>query len=167
MLIGHHMINMYRSLFLCLRLYANVVARSIMCSGVPCSWVCLCVSLHASVRLEHDIGKCWTYRYFHPNFQHGAFWNKDERVKFWDQSSTSRCGPTCWKMHFLSLLMRYLKVTGLNFTKLSALLHFWDKDEVPRQFLGLKGQRSGSQHDQGHSGWRHIQTTELDAVRRV
>jgi len=38
-------------------------------------------------------------------------------------------GPACWKMHFSALVI--LKITGLNFTKLSLLMHFGTRMDAP------------------------------------
>jgi len=59
-------------------------------------------------------------------------------------------------MHVLAVLMQYtiLKITGLNVSKLLALMHFGTRMNV--SVLGSKGRRSRSQHDQGPIGRKHM-----------
>jgi len=54
-------------------------------------------------------------------------------------------------------------ISGLNFTNFQHwyILTFFGEKGQMRPCLGSKGQRSGSQHDQGPSGWRYM---ELDAA---
>jgi len=85
-----------------------------------CSCVCPCV-----VNVANTIS--WkVLDIYSPGFQHWCICDKDERIKFGSrgQSLRSRWSPTCWKMHFVALLMRYFEITGLNFTKPLALILF-------------------------------------------
>jgi len=64
----------------------NIVAEALLC--IFCLFTSLSVSqsVHLEMLLTQDLEKCWTY--FHQTFSIGAFWNTDEHVTFWGQTST-------------------------------------------------------------------------------
>jgi len=90
--------------------------------------MCVCVSLHPKRVLSTIFWKVLDI--FYQTFSISAFWDKDERFKFWGQKVKVQghggLRHVCSNMLENALLAKcnILKITGLNFTKLSALLYF-------------------------------------------
>jgi len=84
---------------------------------------------------------------FSPNFQHWCILGQGWMCQvLWSKGrcSRSRWSPTCWKMHFLALLMQYLENYWTEFQQTFSINVFWDKDEL----VNFGGQKV---KDQGHS----------------
>jgi len=88
-----------------------------LCIRAVCESACASHTLLLTEYLE----KYWTY--FHQMLSIGAFWGKDEYFKFWGQRSKFKVmvGPKCT---FWPCKCAILMITGLNFTRLSVLIHF-------------------------------------------
>ena len=88
-----------------LSLLAFCAFANILWSEALCFWAVCPVSVRASgALLTQYLEKCWT------GFV--QFGKKDERFKFGVSRSKFEItlGPTCWKVHFLSLLTRYFEI---------------------------------------------------------
>ena len=57
-------------------------------------------------------------------------------LKYWTYFQVT-VGPTCWKMHFLASLTRYLENCWTEFPQTFSVDEFWDKGERVK-FLGSK-----------------------------
>jgi len=115
--------SLHCDISLCLCLRQCSAAEGIVFSACSwlCAWVCPCC--------WHSVLK--SIRHFHQTFSISAVWYKDEHVKFWDQRSKFKVtvGPTCWKMHFMALLVWHLENSFTEFHQTFSIDASWDKDE--------------------------------------
>jgi len=90
---------------------------------------------------------------FHQTFVSSASWDSDELTRF-EVKKVIGQGHSMTKyvkISFWGLFLQYLLDALMDFLQAFVAGASWDKAEVVRFW----GQRSGSQHDQGPSGWRH------------
>jgi len=118
------------------------------CFLAVCTWICVSVhTFQTLLTLSWKVNDIFTKLSALFNLREG--WTLQILVQ---RSKFKVSGSKCFKMHFLSLLMRCLDNYRTEFTKLSALMHFGTR--MKGLFLGSKGQRPRSQHDEGPSGQR-------------